>query len=124
MAASKNLKAQPDENARDYAGRIGRPMGPVVNAAVAMIEKHIPHAQQTVKWGWLCWVGNGNVISIIVLRKYVNLQFWRGAHLPGGGKILKGTGKDLRHIRLTKAADARKPEVIAMLKAARQADGA
>ncbi|MBK8205844.1 MAG: DUF1801 domain-containing protein [Planctomycetes bacterium] len=122
MGASKNLKALKDEPARDFAKRLGRPLGPVVAAAVAMIEKHIPHATQSVKWGWPCWAGNGNVVSVIVHRKHVNLEFWRGAHLENPDKALQGTGKDLRHIKLHKAADARRPEVIAVLKAACKAD--
>ncbi|MCW8134578.1 MAG: DUF1801 domain-containing protein [Planctomycetota bacterium] len=123
MGSQKTLKAMADESPRSYVRRLGRPLGPVVNAAIAMIEKHIPHAVPVVKWGWFCYTGNGNIISIVVARKHVNLQFWRGAHLPGGEKILKGTGKDLRHIKLTRAADARRPDVVAMLKAAREADG-
>ena len=123
MGAGKSSKANKGELARDYAKRLGRPLGPIVNAAVDAIEKHIPHAQQTVKWGWPCWTGNGNIVSLIVMRKYVNLELWRGAHLDDPDKLLKGTGKDLRHIKLHKVADARSKSVAAMLKAARAADG-
>ncbi len=123
MGAGKSTKAAKDEPARDYARRLGRPLGPIVNAAVQAIEKHIPHAQQTVKWGWPCWTGNGNIVSLLVMRKYVNLEFWRGAHLEDPDGLLEGTGKDLRHIKLRKAADVRQKEVTRMLVAACKADG-
>jgi hypothetical protein len=123
MGAGKASRALKGESARDYARRLGRPLGPIVNAAVNAIEKQIPHAMQTVKWGWPCWVGNGNIVSLIVMRKHVNLELWRGAHLPDPDKILQGTGKDLRHVKLRKVADAKSPEFVRILKAALKADG-
>jgi hypothetical protein len=123
MGAGKSTKAAKGEDARDYARRLGRPLGPIVNAAVQAIEKHIPHAKQTVKWGWPCWTGNGNIVSLIVMRKSVNLELWRGAHLEDPDGVLEGTGKDLRHIKLRKAGDVRQKEIIRVLAAACIADG-
>lgn len=124
MIVGKSTKAAKDEDAHDYAKRLGRPLGPIVNAAVQAIEKHIPHAKQTVKWGWPCWTGNGNIVSLIVARKHVSLELWRGAHLEDPDGVLQGTGKDLRHIKLRKAGDVRQKEVSHMLIAACIADGA
>ncbi len=124
MGAGKSTKAAKDETARDYAKRLGRPLGPIANAAIDAIEKYIPHAQQTVKWGWPCWTGNGNIVSLLVMRNYVNLEFWRGAHLEDPDKLLEGTGKDLRHIKLRKVADAKSKPMARVLRSAREADGA
>lgn len=122
MGAGKAAKAKPGESVEEFAQRLGRPLGPIVLAAASSIDKHVPHATQTVKWGWPCWVGNGLIVSLCVMKRQVNMQFFRGAHLADPDKVLEGTGKDLRHIKLRKAADARAPCVRAILKEACTAD--
>lgn len=123
MGAGKAARAKPGESVEEFAQRLGRPLGPIVLAAAKSIDKHIPHATQTVKWGWPCWQGNGLIVSLCVMKKYVNLQFFRGAHLEDPDGLLEGTGKDLRHIKLRKVAEARSKSVARVLIAARKADG-
>jgi hypothetical protein len=122
MGEGKAAKAKPGESVEEFAQRLGRPLGPIVLAAAKSIDKHVPHATQTVKWGWPCWVGNGLIVSLCVMKKHVNMQFFRGAHLEDPEGALEGTGKDLRHIKLRKAADARAAAAVAVLKTAAQAD--
>lgn len=43
---------------------------------------------------------------IIAQKNYVNLGFYRGAHLPDPMHLLEGTGKDLRHVKVRSLADA------------------
>ena len=42
---------------------------------------------------------------VVTYSSYVNLGFNRGALLPDPGRVLKGTGKMIRHIRLEKESD-------------------
>jgi hypothetical protein len=43
----------------------------------------------------------------VLYRKHVNLGFNRGAELPDPDTLLDGTGKLIRHVRITTVDDAR-----------------
>ena len=49
---------------------------------------------------------------------HVNLGFYRGAELPDPQRLLDGTGKALRHVKLTEVAAAGQAPVLALLRAA------
>ena len=46
---------------------------------------------------------------IIPYTKWVNLGFYKGAVLPDPDKIMEGTGKMLRHVKVRSAEDADNP---------------
>ena len=58
------------------------------------------------------------IVSIAANSKGVGLSFYHGASLPDPNKILLGSGKQNRFIRLEGPGTLRKPEVISMLNAA------
>lgn len=60
----------------------------------------------------------GAFIHIAVYSKHVNLGFNRGVELEDPEKILKGTGKLIRHVRLNVASDLRQKPVRALIEAA------
>ena len=49
---------------------------------------------------------------------HINLGFYRGAELRDPQRMLDGTGKALRHVKLTDVAAARRAPVVALLRAA------
>jgi hypothetical protein len=51
--------------------------------------------------------------------QHANLGFYRGASLKDPAHLLEGTGKLLRHIKVTSPADVRKAALRALLKQAR-----
>ncbi len=51
------------------------------------------------------------IVSITLYPRWVSLFFMRGAQLPDPQKLLKGTGKTVRHIVLEDAATLDKPAV-------------
>lgn len=53
-------------------------------------------------------------------RASLNLGFYHGAALPDPAGLLEGTGKALRHVKLTTLEQAARPEVRALLVAARE----
>jgi len=59
---------------------------------------------------------------VAAYRAYVNLGFNRGAELPDPDRLLVGTGARIRHIRISAAADLRRPAVQRLIRAA-VADG-
>jgi hypothetical protein len=63
------------------------------------------------------------ICHINVFMRHVNLGFSRGAELNDASGVLSGTGKAMRHIRLTTLSDVRRPEIRAYLRQARKHAG-
>jgi hypothetical protein len=55
---------------------------------------------------------------VAAYRDYVNLGFNQGATLPDPERLLGGTGRQIRHIRIANAADLKRPGVRSLLRAA------
>lgn len=60
----------------------------------------------------------GLVCGIALQRDYVNLMFARGAELPDPARLLAGTGKRARHVRLRRVEDVEHPTVRELVDAA------
>jgi hypothetical protein len=58
------------------------------------------------------------IFSITLYPRWVSLFFLRGADLPDPQKLLKGSGKQVRHIVLETAADLDKPAIKALMECA------
>lgn len=61
---------------------------------------------------------------IAAYTKHVNLGFNQGAHLPDPDRVLKGTGKAIRHISIKTAADLSHPALRHFLRLALAASNA
>ena len=55
---------------------------------------------------------------IMPMRGYINLGFYQGALLADPERLLEGTGKGLRHVKIRSLADANRPSVRALVAAA------
>ena len=55
---------------------------------------------------------------IAVQKAHINLGFYYGALLDDPKRLLDGSGKKLRHIKLAEVSSAERPAVIALLKQA------
>jgi hypothetical protein len=55
---------------------------------------------------------------IAVQGSHVNLGFYHGASLPDPAKLLEGTGKELRHVKLRSVSDSKSPAIAALLREA------
>ena len=55
---------------------------------------------------------------IMPMRGYVNLGFYHGALLPDPKRLLEGTGKGLRHVKIRSLAEADRSPVRALVAAA------
>lgn len=55
---------------------------------------------------------------ICPLKDYVRLGFYYGGSLPDPSKLLVGTGKRLRHIKIYLLAEAERPEIRLLVEAA------
>ena len=55
---------------------------------------------------------------IMPMRGYINLGFYQGALLADPQRLLQGTGKGLRHVKIRSLAEANRPPVRALVKTA------
>ncbi len=49
---------------------------------------------------------------------HINLGFYHGTHLPDPSQLLQGTGKGLRHIKITSAGTSNNKAIIELIRAA------
>ena len=74
-------------------------------------EQHVAYAidlhQPNAVFGYIC-----------PLKDYVRLGFYYGGALPDPDELLVGEGKRLRHIKIYSIAEARRPAVRRLIKAA------
>lgn len=93
-------------------------------AARDTVRKVVPRATQKVYPGWhiiafFCRAGRrGQFCAVSPLKERVNLYFMRGADLPDPRGLLAGTGKGMRHIKITSLAQLRSAAVKALIKSA------
>ena len=59
-------------------------------------------------------------VYIMPHSKWVNLGFYKGADLPDPERLLQGTGKKLRHIKVHSLAEAERPAVYTLIKEAQR----
>jgi hypothetical protein len=64
-------------------------------------------------------LGDG-ICHIAVYARHVNLGFNDGASLADPQKILKGTGKSIRHVTIKETSDLTRPEIRSYLRRARR----
>jgi hypothetical protein len=64
-----------------------------------------PGLKAEMKWGMPCYSGNSMVCALMKARAHVSIFFHRGKLLPDPGKLLSGTGKTVRSMKLTSMKD-------------------
>jgi hypothetical protein len=84
-----------------------------------LVKDTLPDAVETVKWGNVTYLSNGKNLSwLIVYKDHVDLGFFLGAKLSS--KLLEGSGKGLRHIKVGTLADIDDSEFGRLLKDAQK----
>jgi hypothetical protein len=115
MAKKKKTAAPaPEELLELLAAR--RPLvAPIVLALREMVVREAPDATESV-YSVYAVVDlftfarpSDAFIHIVAYEKHVNLGFNQGALLPDPHKLIRGTGKKIRHIRIITAEDLKRP---------------
>lgn len=87
----------------------------IVEKLQILVKKTIPEAVETVKWGNITYLlHDRNLAWIIIYADHVDFGFFRGAELKS--KLLEGTGKGLRHIKISQLEDIEEAEITRLLK--------
>jgi hypothetical protein len=85
-----------------------------------IIEVH-PKIVERIKWGNLTFVYNENNIvykGSSETISYINLAFFKGTLMPDPRRLLEGTGKGMRHLKIHSEKDINKKQIISWIKEA------
>jgi hypothetical protein len=69
-----------------------------------LVREAAPEAREGLKWGYPCYEGRKNVCAIHPARGYTRLEFFRANDLADPHRLLEGTGKSLRHVKVRDVA--------------------
>jgi hypothetical protein len=89
-----------------------------------LITKLVPKSEEKVYFGWriisfsLDGKMSGQFCSISPGRDYVNLYFMQGTSLDDPKRLLEGTGKNMRHVKLREVADLKNAALEELIKTA------
>ena len=126
MPRATSDTADTEAQLRSFIARFDPKHQAVIRAARQALRKRSPTATELVYDNYNFFViGYGpterpsdSIISIAAAANGVGLCFIRGATLPDPAKILQGSGKQTRFVRLPSADILKKPEVDTLLKLA------
>ena len=91
----------------------------IIRALRQFVKRMAPELQETVKWGNGCWVGgNGPVAYVHAETGYVQFGFFYGSLLSDPKRLLEGSGKYVRHIKVYDPSDIDSRAFSALLKQA------
>jgi hypothetical protein len=84
----------------------------VVTAVRRLVKKTVPAAAEAVnQWGIPVFELNGTLCFLMVAKQHVSLGFSQGTSLPDPAKLLEGTGKNIRHVKLRTPEQADNPHL-------------
>lgn len=108
----------------------GGETGPILDAAIKTVRSAAPDATEipyrmaqprskSMMWKRVRFVVEGTpVVGIGTFTSHAAMFFYRGRELEDPTGLLQGSGKDTRFVTLRSAADARKPAVKRLVRAA------
>jgi hypothetical protein len=114
----KNVKGKTIEEIMD---KLNPQQRKIADKLRFLTKKKLPEITETVRWGNITYMLNGKDFSWIIFYKdHVDYGFFRGAELES--KLLEGTGKGLRHIKIPNEKDVQAKEIERLLVEARKLD--
>jgi hypothetical protein len=123
MARAASDKADAEKQLKGFIAKFDSNHQAVIRAARKALRERFPTATELVYDNYNFFViGYGpterpsdSIISIAAAANGVGLCFIRGASLPDPARILQGSGKQTRFVRLPSADIPKKPEIQTLL---------
>jgi hypothetical protein len=101
-----------------YVKKAGKLEG-VTKALRALLKKTLKGGEEYVNpWKIPSFDSNGPLCCFMTGKEHVTFAFMRGAALPDPEKLLEGTGKGVRHVKLRSVAEVKSPAVKKLIAAA------
>ncbi len=102
-----------------YVAQKRAELGDVAQALRRLMKKLVPGTTESVNpWKIPTFESNGPMCFFTVGKNHVTFGFLRGTSLPDPAKLLEGTGKNLRHVKLRTLEDLREPALKKLILAA------
>jgi hypothetical protein len=74
----------------------------LINALSRLVKATAPDFEPTVRWGQGCWTHNGTPkVYIHAEPDHVQFGFFAGSRLKDPEALLVGSGKHVRHVKVT-----------------------
>lgn len=61
-----------------------------------------PEVDEVIKWKNLIYEEKRMICAIIIHKSHINLEFFQGEELKEMGYSLEGSGKNMRHVKISK----------------------
>jgi hypothetical protein len=104
-----------DEHLKKKNARIGE----IAQGLRRLVKKTVAGSRESVNpWKLPTFESNGPMCYFSAGKNHVTFGFLRGTSLPDPAKLLEGTGKNLRHVKLHSVEDLRKPALKKLIQAA------
>ena len=103
---------------------IDTPQRAVARALRQLVLETGADLQEKVMYGVPWYRGKAYVCAIVAHSDHTNLEFYHGSSLRDPARILEGTGKNLRHVKVHAVDVVRRPSLRALLREAIELDAA
>jgi hypothetical protein len=88
----------------------------VVSAVRRLVRQAVPAAAEAINpWGVPVLELNGTLCFLMVGKQHVTLGFAQGTLLSDPARLLEGTGKNIRHVKLKKVEQVNDPHLRSLL---------
>lgn len=102
-----------------YLSRKAQDLAEVANELRVLVKKTVKGAKESVNpWKIPTFESNGPMVYLTVGKNHITFGFLQGTSLPDPEKLLEGTGKNLRHVKIRNQEDARSPALKKLIQAA------
>lgn len=89
----------------------------LIASLATIVKKTAPGFTQTVKWGQGCWtLADTPKVYIHAEPDHVQFGFFAGSKLKDPERLLVGSGKHVRHVKVFTAKDIKRDALVALVK--------
>lgn len=89
-----------------YVRKRNPKLKPVADALRALVLKAAPRSRENINpWGVPTFESNGPFCYMMIGKNHITFGFPRGASLLDSARLLEGTGRNLRHVKLRELSD-------------------
>ena len=83
----------------------------VMNSVRELIHQSVPQVKENFKWKRPVFSTEDDFAYLQSTKNHVNLGFYNGEDLDDPDNLLEGTGKRMRHVKMTKPTDVEKDQL-------------
>jgi hypothetical protein len=102
-------------NLEEYLSQYPEEMNIIARNLRNLILEIVPDMDENIKWKNLFYEKNGFICAIVIHGDHVNLEFARGTELEDPYRMLEGTGKKIRHMKIHNSDEIKSNEIKKML---------